>query len=76
MKINHKKFCDANAVCEEFSRHVFSDKEHCSFIINVDVEWVDTLIERMNKIGFKIVAKIEMEKTITLVFQHSAFKIA
>jgi hypothetical protein len=36
--------------------------------VNVSHDWVDVLINRMSKTGFRLVTKIEMDKTVTIVF--------
>lgn len=69
-------FSKANAVIEEFSRHSFVDKENFSFLVNVDFQWVEELIERMEKLNFNIKCKIEMQKTVTLVFQNNKILLA
>jgi hypothetical protein len=76
MKKAEEIFSKANAVVEEFARHSFTDKENFSFLINVDFDWVDKLIERMKRLGFSIKCKIEMEKTVTLVLQNSKLLLA
>jgi len=61
-------FDSGAAVCEEFARHTFCDKDHKSMIVNVSNEWVDKLINRMIKLGFNVITKIEMDQTTTVVF--------
>jgi len=61
-------FENGAAVCEEFARHIFCDPQNKSMIVNVSNDWVDNLINRMNKIGFNLITKIEMDNTTTVVF--------
>jgi len=76
MKKAEEIFANAQSVCEEFSRHMFVDKENCSFLLNVDLDWVDKIIERMKRIDFDIKLKIEMERTVTLVLQNTKLLLA
>lgn len=62
------------ALCEEFSRHTFCDEQNQSMIVSVSHDWVDILINRMKRSGFKVITKIEMEMTTTLVFSLNRIK--
>ena len=64
-------FASGKAVCEEFSRHVFADSENLCLLINITHAWTDTLINRLKKLNFSLVSKIEMYNTTTIVFQHN-----
>ena len=61
-------FTNGIAICEEFSRLTYGDEVNQSMLVNVSHDWVDVLINRMSKTGFRLVKKIEMDKTVTIVF--------
>jgi hypothetical protein len=66
--IGSDAFTNGIAICEEFSRHTYGDKENQSMLVNVSHDWVNSLINRMSRIGFKLITKIEMDMTTTVVF--------
>lgn len=67
-------FANGIAICEEFSRHTFCDKENHSMIVNVSHDWVNVLINRMKSAGFSLITKIEMDMTVTCVFHLAKIK--
>jgi len=62
----------ALAVCEEFCDHLYTDKENYSFLVNCKPGWFDKLANRLLSIGFRLVNKIEMEKSITATFVYNS----
>ena len=54
--------------CEELSFHVYEDVKRQSILVNVDHEWISTLVSGMERRKYKLVHVTEMPKTLTCVF--------
>lgn len=57
--------------CEEFSSHVYEDKNNHSVLINVDHEWFMIMDAGVKRLGYKLVHITEMPKSITCVYQKA-----
>jgi len=63
-----KSVTTCTAVCEEFTDVVLIDNKHNSILINVAQEWFDVLNERLTGIGYKLIHRSTIGKTITCAY--------
>jgi len=63
-----KSVTTCTAVCEEFTYVVLIDSKHNSILINVGQEWFDVLNERLSTIGYKLIHRSVIGKTVTCAY--------